>query len=319
VALPPVGPGAAWLSNGTVYRSLGPSTDPTKLCQATDGVLSFSPNGELLAVLTWDSYNGNRTLQVFDEGGVPRKGPPTDKYYSHDAEWVQWLNDANLHTYGSQGRVPVEVDQTNLIQKERQVNPWGTGSVISSSGSSTAVRYEDRTEIVPSDGSAGSHSLGVIDPAVNASVATCSQSAVAWIGSDGHGYLLSAAVPEDLGSDIVGVALDGDVVAATWMKSGEVRFHQSPTKQVNLPFQDNPYNRPQFSKRFFWQNDRLVVGSDDGKIRVFERNGKNLWSTRESIGFYHRSAWASDQTLPSQQGWMVRLEFGNLEKINRQR
>jgi hypothetical protein len=64
VVLPPVGPGAAWLSNGTVYRSLGPSTDPTKLCQATDCVLSFSPNGELLAVLTWDSYNENRTLQV---------------------------------------------------------------------------------------------------------------------------------------------------------------------------------------------------------------------------------------------------------------
>jgi hypothetical protein len=72
VAVPAGGGEAAWLSNGAVYRSFGPKRT-AKLCNANSCFLSYSPNGELLAVLSWADRNDKRKLEVYDQLGGSRK------------------------------------------------------------------------------------------------------------------------------------------------------------------------------------------------------------------------------------------------------
>ncbi len=179
VALPAVGHGAAWLSNRTVYRSPSPESALEKLCQADFCDLSFSPDGELLAVLSWANQNDERRLRVFDRSGVCREAE-SKRYFESVAWGVGWLDNTKLFTFGSAGRIPLQVDDgERLIRKLQQENPWESGSLMCSLGGRIAIRYDDRTELVSAVDGAKLQSLGKIDVTNETSFATCSDSAVA--------------------------------------------------------------------------------------------------------------------------------------------
>jgi KAP family P-loop domain len=274
VAVPAGGGEAAWLSNGAVYRSFGPKRT-AKLCNANSCFLSYSPNGELLAVLSWADRNDKRKLEVYDQLGGSRKASDP-LVYGSSAESVHWLSDSELCTYGAEGATKFQVGERNLIRISGTHNSWGAGTLFLALDGLVTVCFDDRTEIIRvSDGETLCR-LEAIDSNRHVSFATCSESAVAWIDSSGNGNLLTNFGLSTLDSNIEAIALDGDVVVATWMKGGKVRFQRG--EEFDLPLNSDRNQGWLPAKRFFWENERLIAGSDDGQVRVSDRNGDEVAS-----------------------------------------
>ncbi len=97
-----------------------------------------------------------------------------------------------------------------------------------------------------------------------------------WVDSSGNGFLLTASGLANLGEGHEGVALEGDVVVGTWAKSGKAHFQPNPQRLVDLALNAVLHQRRHFSRRFFCVGDRIVSGSDDGLVRVFDLNGNEL-------------------------------------------